>query len=42
MKKHKKDGKDVSMGFGFIEFDSVETANIVCKDLQVKTSSTAL
>lgn len=25
------------MGFGFIEFDSVETATSVCKDLQVKT-----
>lgn len=35
MKKHVKNGKNVSMGFGFIEFDSVETATNVCKDLQV-------
>ncbi|XP_064986006.1 multiple RNA-binding domain-containing protein 1-like [Musa acuminata AAA Group] len=34
VKKHQKKGKDVSMGFGFIEFDSVETATSVCKDLQ--------
>ena len=35
MKKHIKKGKNVSMGFGFVEFDSVETATSVCKDLQV-------
>ena len=35
MKKHVKKGKTVSMGFGFVEFDSVETATGVCKDLQV-------
>ncbi|XP_020090297.1 LOW QUALITY PROTEIN: probable RNA-binding protein 19 [Ananas comosus] len=34
VKKHLKNGKFVSMGFGFIEFDSVETATSVCKDLQ--------
>ncbi|KAL5539196.1 hypothetical protein UlMin_045233 [Ulmus minor] len=34
VKKHLKNGKYVSMGFGFIEFDSVETATQVCKDLQ--------
>ncbi|URE45051.1 hypothetical protein MUK42_25200 [Musa troglodytarum] len=34
VKKHQKNGKDVSMGFGFVEFDSVETATSVCKDLQ--------
>lgn len=34
VKKHVKNGKNVSMGFGFIEFDSVETATNVCKDLQ--------
>lgn len=35
VKKHIKNGKNVSMGFGFVEFDSVETATSVCKDLQV-------
>lgn len=35
MKTNIKNGKNVSMGFGFIEFDSVETATNVCKDLQV-------
>jgi multiple RNA-binding domain-containing protein 1 len=35
VKKHVKKGKNVSMGFGFVEFDSVETATGVCKDLQV-------
>jgi RNA recognition motif-containing protein len=35
VKKHVKKGKTVSMGFGFVEFDSVETATGVCKDLQV-------
>uniref|UniRef100_J3M1B0 RRM domain-containing protein n=1 Tax=Oryza brachyantha TaxID=4533 RepID=J3M1B0_ORYBR len=34
VKKHIKNGKNVSMGFGFVEFDSVETATNVCKDLQ--------
>ncbi|XP_072969704.1 multiple RNA-binding domain-containing protein 1 [Typha angustifolia] len=34
VKKHIKNGKNVSMGFGFIEFDSLETATNVCRDLQ--------
>lgn len=34
VKKHLKNGKNVSMGFGFIEFDSVETAANICRDLQ--------
>lgn len=34
VKKHIKKGKNVSMGFGFVEFDSIETATSVCKDLQ--------
>lgn len=34
VKKHLKNGKMLSMGFGFIEFDSVDTAVKVCKDLQ--------
>ncbi|KAM3362782.1 multiple RNA-binding domain-containing protein 1 isoform X1 [Capsicum galapagoense] len=34
VKKHVKNGKTVSMGFGFIEFDSADTAINVCKDLQ--------
>ncbi|KAJ3693957.1 hypothetical protein LUZ60_009437 [Juncus effusus] len=34
IKKHLKNGKNVSMGFGFVEFDSVETATNACKDLQ--------
>ncbi|KAJ7954409.1 RNA binding protein [Quillaja saponaria] len=34
VKKHLKNGKNVSMGFGFIEFDSVDTAANVCRDLQ--------
>ncbi|XP_077244389.1 nucleotide/nucleic acid binding protein [Tasmannia lanceolata] len=34
IKKHLKNGKNVSMGFGFIEFDSLETATNVCRDLQ--------
>ncbi|RHN48057.1 putative nucleotide-binding alpha-beta plait domain-containing protein [Medicago truncatula] len=33
-KKHLKNGKNVSMGFGFVEFDSTETATSVCNDLQ--------
>ncbi|PIN24280.1 Alternative splicing factor SRp55/B52/SRp75 (RRM superfamily) [Handroanthus impetiginosus] len=34
VKKHLKNGKNVSMGFGFVEFDSADTAVSVCKDLQ--------
>ncbi|XP_050368139.1 multiple RNA-binding domain-containing protein 1 [Argentina anserina] len=34
VKKHMKKGKNLSMGFGFVEFDSVETATEVCKGLQ--------
>ncbi|XWS12276.1 hypothetical protein CRYUN_Cryun37aG0075600 [Craigia yunnanensis] len=34
VKKHLKNGNQVSMGYGFIEFDSVETATNVCRDLQ--------
>uniref|UniRef100_A0A0R0GQ05 RRM domain-containing protein n=1 Tax=Glycine max TaxID=3847 RepID=A0A0R0GQ05_SOYBN len=34
VKKHLKNGKNVSMGFGFVEFDSPETATNVCRDLQ--------
>ncbi|KAI3455775.1 hypothetical protein Pfo_012438 [Paulownia fortunei] len=34
VKKHVKNGKNVSMGFGFIEFDCVDTAVNVCRDLQ--------
>ncbi|KAK4440384.1 putative RNA-binding protein 19 [Sesamum alatum] len=34
VKKHVKNGKNVSMGFGFLEFDSVDTAVNVCRDLQ--------
>ncbi|XP_006827686.3 LOW QUALITY PROTEIN: multiple RNA-binding domain-containing protein 1 [Amborella trichopoda] len=34
VKKHVKNGKNLSMGFGFIEFDSVETARNTCKQLQ--------
>ncbi|KAL2930769.1 Multiple RNA-binding domain-containing protein 1 [Bienertia sinuspersici] len=32
--KHLKHGKNVSTGFGFIEFDSIGTATNVCRDLQ--------
>ncbi|KAJ0239290.1 Nucleotide/nucleic acid binding protein [Hirschfeldia incana] len=32
--KHEKKGKDVSSGYGFLEFDSVETATSVFRDLQ--------
>ncbi|CAA2934590.1 multiple RNA-binding domain-containing 1 isoform X1 [Olea europaea subsp. europaea] len=32
--KHLKNGKNFSEGFGFIEFDSVDTAVNVCRDLQ--------
>ncbi|KAI8568595.1 hypothetical protein RHMOL_Rhmol02G0213000 [Rhododendron molle] len=34
VKKHSINGKNVSMGYGFLEFDCVETAVTVCKDLQ--------
>lgn len=34
VKKHLKNGKNVSMGFGFVEFDSVDTATNACRDLQ--------
>ncbi|CAH9138526.1 unnamed protein product [Cuscuta epithymum] len=34
IKKRIKDGKIVSMGFGFIEFDSVDTALKIYKDMQ--------
>ncbi|XVE88498.1 hypothetical protein DITRI_Ditri19aG0074000 [Diplodiscus trichospermus] len=34
VKKHLKNGKQVSTGYGFIEFDSAETATNVCRDLQ--------
>lgn len=34
VKKHLKNGKNLSMGFGFIEFDTVETATNVCGDAQ--------
>ncbi|KAB2637099.1 RNA-binding protein 19 [Pyrus ussuriensis x Pyrus communis] len=37
VKKHLKNGKNISMGFGFLEFDSVETATNVCRDLQIKS-----
>ncbi|ESQ55405.1 hypothetical protein EUTSA_v10024436mg [Eutrema salsugineum] len=32
--KHEKGGKQVSKGYGFVEFDSVETATNVYRDLQ--------
>lgn len=35
VKKHVKNRKSLSMGFGFIELDSVDTAINVCRDLQV-------
>ncbi|CAA7406840.1 unnamed protein product [Spirodela intermedia] len=34
VKKHIKNGKNVSMGYGFIEFESLETATYVCSQLQ--------
>ncbi|TKY65528.1 Multiple RNA-binding domain-containing protein 1 [Spatholobus suberectus] len=34
VKKHLKNGKNVSRGYGFVEFDSTETATNVCRDLQ--------
>lgn len=33
--KRQKKGKTVSAGYGFVEFDSVETADTACKALQV-------
>lgn len=35
VKKQIKKGQHVSMGFGFLEFDSVETSTSVCSNLQV-------
>lgn len=37
IKKHLKNGKNLSTGFGFVELDSIETATNVCRDLQVRT-----
>ncbi|KAI3864185.1 hypothetical protein MKX03_015625 [Papaver bracteatum] len=34
VKQHLENGKNVSMGFGSIELDSVETATKVCRELQ--------
>ncbi|XP_050236679.1 uncharacterized protein LOC126686593 [Mercurialis annua] len=34
IKKHLKNGKNLSMGYGFIEFDGVDTATSLCTDLQ--------
>ncbi|KAG8371486.1 hypothetical protein BUALT_Bualt13G0092700 [Buddleja alternifolia] len=34
VKKHQKNGKYISKGYGFIEFDSVDTSLNVCRDLQ--------
>ncbi|KAF6136624.1 hypothetical protein GIB67_016080 [Kingdonia uniflora] len=34
VKKHLKNKKNLSMGFGFVEFDSAETVINVCRDLQ--------
>ena len=34
-KKPSKSGKPLSMGFGFVEFDSMESAKLVCQNLQV-------
>ncbi|KAG5063455.1 hypothetical protein JHK85_004638 [Glycine max] len=34
VKKHLKNGKNVSMGLGFVEFDAPEIATNVRKDLQ--------
>ncbi|XP_076939997.1 multiple RNA-binding domain-containing protein 1-like [Bidens hawaiensis] len=34
IQKHMKNRKNVSSGFGFLEFDSVDTAVHVCRDLQ--------
>ncbi|KAL6514892.1 hypothetical protein OROGR_020471 [Orobanche gracilis] len=33
-KHHLKNGKNVSMGFGFVEFDSMETTTNICRNLQ--------
>ena len=35
-KKQSKTGKPLSMGFGFVEFDGVDTAKSVCQTLQVR------
>ncbi|CAI9752865.1 unnamed protein product [Fraxinus pennsylvanica] len=35
VKKHLKNGKNISKGFGFLDFESVDTAVKVCRDLQV-------
>lgn len=37
-KKQAKNGKPLSMGFGFVEFDTVDTAKMVCQNLQVLTT----
>ncbi|XP_061339565.1 uncharacterized protein LOC133286194 [Gastrolobium bilobum] len=34
VQKHLKNGEKISTGFGFLEFDSTETATNVCRDLQ--------
>lgn len=34
-KKQSKTGKPLSMGFGFVEFDSVDTSRAACQTLQV-------
>ncbi|CAN6448796.1 unnamed protein product [Victoria cruziana] len=34
IKRHMKNGKNLSRGFGFLEFDSLDTAKAVCTDLQ--------
>ncbi|KMS95226.1 hypothetical protein BVRB_010840 [Beta vulgaris subsp. vulgaris] len=34
IKKHLKNGKNLSTGFGFVELDSIETATNVCRDIQ--------
>lgn len=36
--KHLEDGKYVSSGYGFVEFDSLKTANNVLRALQVGIS----
>jgi RNA recognition motif-containing protein len=41
-KKQSKAGKPLSMGFGFVEFDSVDTAKTVCQTLQVLLLSSLL
>ncbi|XP_031480603.1 uncharacterized protein LOC116250805 [Nymphaea colorata] len=34
IKRHIKNGKNLSRGFGFLEFDSLDTAKTACTDLQ--------